>query len=128
MFGDRVDDDEEPKANRRDRFRQLEAKQREKEGLPELGIRGLPVPPVATPPRPPITRDPNGPCEYACIQRCVLTDTIVLEAPQSPPRSDVEEEGTSTYCHRLTYVLQYICRIPRHPLPDEQREEEGIQP
>ena len=55
IFGDRVDDVEEPKANRRDRLRQLEAKQREKEGLPELRIRGQPVPPAATSPvlRPP---------------------------------------------------------------------------
>ena len=109
IFGDRVDDVEEPKANRRDRLRQLEAKQREKEGLPELGIRGQPVPPAATPPRPQTTRGLNDPCEYTHIPRCVLTDTIAFKAPRPPQQSDVEDEGTFTFYYRFARVLQHIC-------------------
>jgi hypothetical protein len=44
-------EEEGPKADRIDRFKKLEAKQREKEGLSKVGSHRLHAQPAATPPR-----------------------------------------------------------------------------
>ena len=109
MFGDRVDDHEEPKTDRRDRLRQLEAKQREKEGLTETETRGLQVPPMVTPPRhPPTTQDPNRSCEYTYLLRHPLADTAVFEATRPPSQSDVENEGMSVHYYHFACALGLI--------------------
>ncbi|KAF9641939.1 hypothetical protein BDM02DRAFT_3194221 [Thelephora ganbajun] len=70
FFGEREGEEEEPKTNREERFKRLEAKQREREGLPGLGagLLASPTPPAITPPRsrgiPRPTQAPNRSCEY----------------------------------------------------------------
>ena len=109
MFGDRADDHEEPKADRRDRFRQLEAKQREKEGIVETGTRGLQVPPMVNPPRhPPATQDSNRVCEYTYLPRRSPADTVIFKATRPPSQSDFENEGTFI---QAAHYDHFVCAL-----------------
>ena len=121
-------EEEEPKANRIDRFKELEAKQREKEGLSMVPSRGLHTQPAATPPRRRAAQNSNNSRKYSHVRRRSPTNSVVFKAPKSPLLDDTEDEGTSVCYHHLVCAstqLHLITRLP--PLPNEQRKEEGAE-
>ena len=73
FFGDREEVDPEPKINRQDRFKQLEAEQQEREGLTESRTsqpRPL-LPPAATPSHSQDSQDHNSPGKNFHISRAI---------------------------------------------------------
>ncbi|KAF9643155.1 hypothetical protein BDM02DRAFT_3192109 [Thelephora ganbajun] len=84
FFGEREEEEEEPKVNREERFKRLEAKQREREGLGEVDA-GLPrslTPPATTPP-----------CGQGIPRPTQAPDH---SSPGSPPPDNTDNEDQAT--------------------------------
>ena len=85
IFGEKEEEDEAPKINRGDRIRQIEAQQREKEGLLPVGLNsaGSPTPPAMTPPRRQRIPEPNNPGEFSRFSLEIPRPILLLSSTKA---------------------------------------------
>ena len=100
LFGEREEEEPEPKTNREDRFKQLETKLRKKEGLTEIGsqqLRSRP-PPAITPPRPRRAQGPSDSGEYPNLTRSDVLTLVFLKNLDHPhPKTWMTKVGSTRY-------------------------------